>query len=167
MVASVTKSSLWYYALKENFSPQIRHVWFAEILVRKIWLKSKHNCGVKLASGHLFKLSNCSGPMWEWWWPVSVQSRYSEVYSWSIKLLSEKDCSFIRSKRNVWYNSLLLKARPFQYKPNKLVCFVKVEIIRKNLKVCFSFCLNSKLARLEESARYFRVTFTGLIKSFL
>ena len=81
---------------------------------------------------------------WRWWWPVSVQSRFSRVYGWSIKLLSEKDCSFIRKKSQSDIIAFS-ESDPSWKKLNKLVCFVKVEIIRKNLKVCFSFCLNPKL----------------------
>lgn len=79
--------------------------------------------------------------------PVSVQARFSKVYGWSIKLLSEKDCSFIRKKSP---SDIIASSESdhFWKKLNKLVCFVKVEIIRKNLKVCFSFCLNPKLPSL-------------------
>lgn len=78
---------------------------------------------------------------------VSPFGRFSKVYGWSIKLLSEKDCSFIRKKSP---SDIIAcsESDTFWKKLNKLVCFVKVEIIRKNLKVCFSFCLNPKLPSL-------------------
>ena len=54
------------------------------------------------------------------------------------------NCSFIHKKSQSDIIAFS-ESDPSWKKLNKLVCFVKVEIIRKNLKVCFSFCLNPKL----------------------
>ena len=56
---------------------------------------------------------------------------------------------FIHSQKEfVWCIMAFSESDHFWKKLNKLVCFVKVEIIRKNLKVCFSFSLNPKLPSL-------------------
>ena len=93
-------------------------------------------------------------PPWvSWCWTVEmVMARVSpESFIQSLWLKHKTfkwkglfNCSFIHKKSQSDIIAFS-ESDPSWKKLNKLVCFVKVEIIRKNLKVCFSFCLNPKL----------------------